>query len=157
MIKIWNYIEKILHTFLYEIVGIQLSESSWNKIMQFIKFGLVGMVNNIISYGVYILLVSINMHYVLANIIGFSASVFNAYYWNNKYVFKDTSGYRVWWKTFIKTYISYAGTGIVFSNILLFIWIEFLHIPQIVAPIINVVVMVPINFLVNKYWAYKVK
>lgn len=157
MIKIWNYIEKILHTFLYEIVGIHLSESGWNKVMQFIKFGIVGIVNNIISYVVYALLVSINMHYVLANIIGFSVSVFNAYYWNNKYVFRDTLGCRVWWKTFIKTYISYAGTGIVLSNILLFIWIEFLHIPQIVAPIINVVVMLPINFLVNKYWAYKVK
>lgn len=157
MIKIWNYIEKILHAFLYEIVRIQLSESDWNKIMQFIKFGVVGIVNNIISYGVYVLLVSINVHYVLANIVGFSASVFNAYYWNNKYVFKDTSGYRVWWKTFIKTYISYAGTGIVLSNILLFIWIELFHIPQVVAPAINVVIMVPINFFINKYWAYKVK
>ena len=94
------------------------------------------------------------MHYTPANIIGFTVSVFNSYYWNNKYVFKDEGG-RVWWKTFIKTYISYAGTGIILSNILLYLWIDVLGISKVVAPLINLIITVPINFVVNKFWAYR--
>lgn len=54
---------------------------------QFIKFGLVGLLNNLICYLMYMILVAIGTHYILANIIGFSISVFNLCYWNNKYVF----------------------------------------------------------------------
>lgn len=54
-----------------------------------------------------------------------------------------------WWKTFLKTYISYAGTGIVLSNILLAIWIEVFGIPKVIAPLINLMVTIPINFLIN--------
>lgn len=132
-------------------------ESRREKLVQFIKFGLVGVSNNLISYGSYVLLVSIGMHYVLSNIIGFSISVFNAFYWNNKYVFSDPKGSRVWWKTFIKTYVSYAGTGIVLSNVLLAVWVELFQVPKIIAPIINLMITIPINFFTNKYWAYKSK
>ena len=135
----------------------QSPESRRENLIQFIKFGLVGVSNNLISYGSYVLLVSIGMHYVPSNIIGFSISVFNAFYWNNKYVFSDSKGSRVWWKTLIKTYISYAGTGIILSNILLAVWVELFQVPKIIAPIISLMVTIPINFLTNKYWAYKSK
>ena len=107
---------------------VDIPESKREKIVQFIKFGLVGVSNNLICYGTYVLLVSIGMHYVPSNIIGFSISVFNAFYWNNKYVFSDSN-----------------------------VWVEIFGIPEVIAPIINLIVTVPINFLTNKYWAYKSK
>ncbi len=155
--KIWKCVKKFVYFFVYRFLRIQLSVSGWNKLLQFIKFGLVGMLNSLISYGTYVFLVSIGMHYTASYIIGFSVSVFNSYYWNNKYVFKNMSGTRTWWKAFVKTYISYAGTGIILSNVLLFIWIEKFYISQFVAPILNLIVTIPINFLVNKYWAYRSK
>lgn len=92
------------------------------------------------------------IHYTLANIIGVTISVFNSYHWNNKYVFKseNTGG-----KIFLKTYISYAGTEIVLSNIMLAIWTEVFGISKVIAPLINLIVTIPINFLINKFWAYK--
>lgn len=123
-------------------------------ISQFVKFGIVGLANTAISYVVYLVLIWIGLHYMLASIIGFSVSVLNSYYWNNKYVFRVESG-RAWWKTFIKTYVSYAGTGIVLSNILLYLWIDVLGISAMIAPLISLVITVPVNFLANKFWAYK--
>ena len=120
------------------------------------KFGLVGVLNNAICYVTYLLLIRVGIHYTLANFLGFSVSVFNSYYWNNIYVFISKVK-RVWWKTFVKTYISYAGTGIVLSNLLLILWIEVLGISRIIAPLINLFITIPINFLVNKLWAYKNK
>lgn len=127
-------------------------KESW--LSQFVKFGIVGLANTAISYVVYLALIWIGLYYMLASIIGFSVSVFNSYYWNNKYVFRVESG-RAWWKTFIKTYISYAGTGIVLSNILLYLWIDVLGISAMIAPLISLVITVPVNFLANKFWAYK--
>ena len=71
---------------------------------QFIRFGLVGVSNTLISLGVYYLLYFLGVHYLIANTIGFIISVFNAYYWNNKYVFKKTQDAHL--KPFMKTFFS---------------------------------------------------
>lgn len=127
-----------------------------DKIKQFVKFGIVGMSNTLISYVVYVVLVGLQINYVLASIAGFIVSVFNSYYWNNKYVFKKQEDeQRTWWKTLIKTFVSYAGTGLVLSNILLVIWVEWIKVPKIVAPLINLLITVPLNFIINKFWAFK--
>ena len=155
MKKIWFYFRQLLCTIIYDVLKIQMPQEKLEFFFQFLKFGFIGVLNNLIAYGIYIVLVDFGVHYTLANVAGFSISVFNSYYWNQKYVFKDTAGYRVWWKTFFKTYISYAGTGIVLSNVLLVVFVEMLHIPRIIAPIFELIVTVPVNFIVNKYWAYR--
>lgn len=154
--KLWQWIKEILHFIIYKLFKITLSTEQWENLLQFVKFGLVGVLNNLICYGTYLILVALGVHYTPANVIGFSVSVFNSYYWNNKYVFA-TGNKRIWWKTFLKTYISYAGTGIVLSNILLILWIEIFHVPEFIAPIINLLFTIPVNYLLNKIWAYKSK
>ncbi len=121
---------------------------------QFLKFGLVGVLNTVIAYVVYLFFIMLGIHYMVSNLIGFSVSVINSYYWNNRYVFK-VDRQRVWWKTLAKTYISYAGTGILLSSLLLFLWVDVCGIMEEVAPLLNLLFTVPINFIVNKFWAYK--
>lgn len=126
-----------------------------DKIKQFIKFGLVGVSNTLISYVVYIVLVYLGMHYIIANIIGFTVSVFNAYYWNNRFVFKAKEGERrIWWKILGKTFMSYAGTGVILSNILLVVCIDLIGISEVIAPIIILLITIPLNYIMNKYWAF---
>lgn len=127
-----------------------------DKIKQFIKFGIVGISNTIISYVVYVVLVKVQVNYLLASIAGFIVSVLNSYYWNNKYVFrKQEDEQRTWWKTLIKTFVSYAGTGLILSNILLVMWVEWIKVPEIIAPLINLLLTVPMNFVINKCWAFR--
>ncbi len=152
--KIWEKIERFLHRFIYKITKVELSKNDMNSLIQFIQFGFVGILNNFICYVIYLILIKMGLHYTVANIIGFSASVFNAHYWNNKYVFSSDKK-RIWWKTLLKTYVSYAGTGIILSNILLFLWINICGIPVFIAPLVNLIITIPINFLMNKFWAYK--
>lgn len=126
----------------------------WVK--QFIGFGIVGLSNTIISYVCYAVLVYFNVYYLLASIIGFILSVTNAFYWSNKYVFKKQEGEeRNLLYTYFKTFLSYAGTGLVLSNILLFLEVDVLNISEYVGPVINLILTIPINFLVNKLWAYR--
>lgn len=128
------------------------NEKSMKIIKQFIKFGIVGISNTIISLAVYYILIFLNFNYILANTIGFVVSVLNAYYWNSRYVFENStekSGKRL-----LKTFISYGCTFLL-STLLLFIMVDCLHISQLIAPIINLIVTVPLNFLLNKFWAFK--
>lgn len=130
-------------------------DCTYDKVLQFSKFGLVGIINNAVYYIVYLILLYFNMFYMFANIIGFSVSVLNSFYWNNHYVFTEQKGKKMWWKIFLKTYIVYASTGIILSNFLLALWIEVFSLSKIMSPILNLIVTVPINFILNKYWAYK--
>lgn len=105
MDRLWNLIESTMRFVFTRILHIKISSESWNKICQFMKFGMVGISNTIISYITYVLLIAMDMHYLLASFLGFWVSVINAYYWNNKYVFKaNNNEKRTWWHTFVKTF-----------------------------------------------------
>lgn len=156
--KIWNMIEKCMYFCVYRVLRLEISDETWEKWCQFVQFGMVGLSNTVISYVVYVILISLSIHYVLSNLIGFLVSVINAYYWNNRYVFKKQEDEnRVWWKALAKTFFAYAGTGIVLANILLVFLVKVLSVHEMLAPILILFVTTPINFLANKLWAYKEK
>ncbi|MGN1148142.1 MAG: GtrA family protein [Lachnospiraceae bacterium] len=149
---------------------------------QFIKFGLVGVSNTLVSEGVYAILVFLGVHYLPASFIGFSLSVLNAYYWSNKYVFKESESgeKRVWWRVLLKTYIAYFW-GYVVHALLLVFWVDIVRISRFMGPlagffaglglekmdarmlgellaaVLNLMITVPMNFVLNKYWAYRQK
>jgi len=128
---------------------------------QFIKFGMVGVTNTLLSYGINIavlyLLKEYGLHYdyVIANVVAFLISVLWSFYWNNRLVFEKREGTNNILRALLKTYIAYGVTGIVLNNILSFVWIDIIGISKLIAPMINLVFSVPINFLLNKYWAFK--
>lgn len=129
-----------------------------DSLIQFIKFGIVGVSNTMISYVTYSVCVLLGASYLVGNLVGFVVSVLNSFYWNNKYVFKSGEGQtRSWVQALVKTFVAYAGTGLVLSSVLLVLWIDVLHIPELIAPLINLVVTVPLNFVINKFWAFKTK
>jgi putative flippase GtrA len=98
----------------------------------------------------------------------------------------ETKQKRVWWQVLLKTYASYLF-GFFLNQVLLWVWIDLTNIgqyfgfvgdmingcigiigmqpksftaedlSQIMAPIINIFVTVPINFVINKFWAYRQK
>ena len=126
--------------------------------MQFIQFGLVGISNTLVSYVVYLIGIACGMNYLWANILGFFISIINSFYWNNKYVFAQKDGEtRSLVQSFIKTLLAYIGTGLILNNILLVLQVKYLHISQIVAPLVNLVITIPLNFLLNKLWAFAKK
>ena len=131
------------------------SKEDWQALLtQFIKFGLVGLSNAIVLYGVYYLLLKAGMHYILAYIIAFILSVLNAYLWNNRFVFKNST--ESFFKKIIKVYASYTFTFLL-STVLLYVWVDLLHVSDKIGPIINIVITTPINFIMNKNWAFRKK
>ena len=125
---------------------------------QFVKFGIVGISNTLIGYVVYSLCVWLGMHYLLANVVGFFISVLNAFYWSDRFVFKKGGNEeRGLWTSFLKTVLAYASTGILLNSILLWLFIDELYMSEYVAPLIILMITVPTNFILNKYWSFKTK
>lgn len=122
---------------------------AWAK--QFLKFGIVGVSNTLIALFIYYSLIFLNVHYIIANTAGFLVSVMNAYYWNSKYVFKKKSeGSK---HSFVKSFLSYGST-FVLGTVFLFIMVHYLGISDKVAPILNLILTIPANFLLHKLWVF---
>ena len=60
-------------------------------------------------------------------------------------------------QAFIKLFLSYAGTGLVLHNILLWFFTSICHISDYVAPVLNLLITIPLNFVLNKFWAFRAK
>lgn len=165
--QIWNLIGKITYAllnFAFKLVKHELTDQVYQNFMQFVKFGIVGLSNTIISYLIYIVSlllfrqmeILIESGYLVAQVIAFVLSVLWSFYWNNKIVFNLQEGEeRSVFKALIKTFISYSFTGLFLNSILLIFWVKVLHISEFIAPIINLLVSVPLNFVINKFWAFK--
>ena len=161
---IYRFIERIYMFFvelLFKIIKKDLTDKTKQTFREFLQFGLVGVSNTIISYLLYVvtlMLVSksgITFDYIIANIVSWVLSVLWSFYWNNKFVFKKEEGeHRNICKALLKTYISYGFTGLILNNILSVLWVSVFHISKMIAPIINLIVSIPINFFLNKIWAF---
>ena len=152
----WEMIERMMHFCITKILHIKLKPEQWKALMQFIKFGVVGLSNTVISYVVYVIMLNLGAHYLVASVTGFVVSVINAFYWNNRYVFAAAEGEkRSLLGNFCKCFLSYAGTGLVLNNILLILQVQVLGWPESIAPLINLVVTIPLNFILNKLWAFR--
>lgn len=133
-------------------------ENLKKAIIQFIKFGTVGAINTVLSYaitnGAYYLL---HLHEQISNIIAFVITVFISFMLNGRFVFTENKEERSFWKSLLKVYASYSITGVFLTAILLYIEEELLGIPHYIATLMNLVVTIPLNFILNKFWAYKEK
>ena len=165
--KIWHIIEIVSYSVLKNLLKLvhkELTDDIFDMAMQFVKFGIVGLSNTIISYVIYVggliflqyFGIFSKVDYLVAQIVAFILSVLWSFYWNNKMVFVLEKGKeRSLWKALVKTYISYSFTGLFLNSILLVFWVQICNISEFIAPIINLLVSVPLNFVVNKFWAFK--
>lgn len=98
----------------------------------------------------------LGLHYFLASILAFIISVLNSFYWNNKFVFKKGEDQkRSIIQSLAKTYISYAFTGLILQNVFLFLLIDIWHLSKYLAPFFCLVLTIPLNFVLNKLWAFR--
>ena len=131
-----------------------INKDNWKSvIVQFIKFGIIGVSNTLISNAIYYLFIWIDTDlYFIGNVVGWIVSVFNSFYWNNRFVFQNSE--FNWWKKLFRTYLAYGGSFIA-GSLLLMLQIEVIGVSEWLAPWINMVITIPLNFILNKFWAFK--
>ena len=117
---------------------------------------MVGAVNTILGLAIYWICVSFGIHYLIANTIGFIITVAISYVLNNLFTFKDNEGKRDWSLiTLLKVYASYFLSGMILNSVLLWFWNDYIGINDKISPVLNLFVTIPLNFVLNKMWAYR--
>lgn len=158
-----------------------LQNEKLSSLIQFIKFGLVGVSNTTISYGIEMLCYYVlfkntkfigilnllallgistdgnNVKIVITTIIAFVVSVSNSYFWNNRYVFgSGKKSFSEHFKTYFKTFACYGITGLILSPIIKILLTK-ISVPFFIASLGALVITIPLNFVMNKFWAFKSK
>lgn len=120
---------------------------------QIIRFMMVGVSNTVVSYAAYLIVMYVSSgNYIISNTAGFISGTFNAYLWNSKFVFKERKkSFNKW--HILKTFMSYGITFMLNTGVL-YMLINYIHIPALIAPLLNAALMFMVNFALNKFWVY---
>lgn len=140
---------------IFSKLGVSNKEEFKDLVIQFIKFGLVGASNTAVSFGIYYLFLFIDEDlYMVGTVLGTILSILNAFIWNDLFVFKgNEKDFKSIMKRLGKTYVSYGGTSLL-SIFLVWLEVSIIGIPKAIAPIINLFITIPLNFVINKLWTF---
>lgn len=132
-----------------------------DSFIQFIKFGIIGLSNTVIGYGIYVVSLYIfrrfglfnNIDIYVAQFVMFVLSVLWSFYWNKKKVFIKSK--ESIFNSLVKTYITYGFTTFLLSEVLLVLWVRVFNINEYIAPLLSLIITVPLNFIIQKFWVFR--
>lgn len=128
---------------------------SLNKsIERFMKFGIVGVLNTLINWIIFVVLNFLGVYYILANVIAYCIATANSYIFNSKWVFKYNGKNKK--ETTIKfVVLNLFGLGL--NTIILYFLVDILAFNKLFSLIIATGVVMVVNYTVNKLWVFNMK
>ncbi len=119
---------------------------------QAVKFGLVGLCNTSIDYGVYLVLTRIFFTYVLvANAFAMACAMTFSFFANRHFTFRQSNGDI---KAQMGRFVVVQGVGFILANTIFYLSVVF-GVYDIFAKIMGSVIFTIWNFLAQKYWAFR--
>lgn len=115
--------------------------------MEIIKFIIVGGINTVDYYIVYLFLLKIlGLNYLISHLTGFIVSFIISYYLNCYFVYKVTPT----WKKFIQFPITQV-INMGMQTLLLYIFVQWFQVSSVIAPFVGLIITIPITFILSKY------
>ena len=120
-------------------------------IRQFVKYGVVGASNTILTFVVYSVCVTIGVHYLLALVLGYGIGSLNSYFLNRHWTFRardiahTTAGTR-----FAIVQVCAIGVNLV----MLYVFVHHIGVGKIPSQAILTLPVLAITFFINRYWSF---
>lgn len=122
------------------------------KMLQFLKFSMVGASNTLISFIIYYLMIFLEINYLIANIGGYIISSLWGYILNKIWVFKENN--QKVSKSVTRYYVVYLVSFLI-NLCIMYILVDVLQVSTIMAPFFTMCITVPFNFIMSKLWVFK--
>lgn len=117
---------------------------------QFIKFGIVGVINTVSSWIIYYTLLYFHVHYILSTTIAYILSSIIGFILNKIWVFKNKNKIS---SSLLKYVVTYGSSF--FLNIgLMYLLVDIIGISDKLAPILVLFFTIPYNFIFSKLWVF---
>ncbi|KOS65899.1 polysaccharide biosynthesis protein [Staphylococcus aureus] len=114
---------------------------------EILKFIIVGGINTLNYYVVYLLLLKLfHIEYMISHITGFIVAFVISYYLNCYFVYRVKPTWR--------KFISFPITQLVnasLQTVLLYVFVSWLNLPAEIAPFAGLVITIPITFVLSKW------
>lgn len=114
---------------------------------EILKFIIVGGINTLNYYVVYLLLLKLlHIEYMISHITGFIVAFVISYYLNCYFVYRVKPTWR--------KFISFPITQIVnvsLQIVLLYVFVSWLNLPAEIAPFAGLIITIPITFVLSKW------
>ncbi|MFB2227970.1 flippase GtxA [Staphylococcus aureus] len=114
---------------------------------EILKFIIVGGINTLNYYVVYLLLLKLlHIEHMISHITGFLVAFVISYYLNCYFVYRVKPTWR--------KFISFPITQIVnvsLQTVLLYVFVSWLNLPAEIAPFAGLVITIPITFVLSKW------
>lgn len=121
--------------------------------LQFVKFGLIGVLNSVLHYLVFLFLFRIiGMEMVVSSALGYMAGVINSFLMNRRWTFNHTGfGAGSEFAKFVIVNIVSLGANI----FTLELFVSYVGIIPEIAQVIAICCTLVINFSGNKWWTFR--
>lgn len=123
-------------------------------ISKFIKFGIVGILNTLINWTIFAILNFLGMYYIISNIIAYVIATINSYIWNSKWVFKYKGEDK---KETTGKFILLNLFGLSLNTVILYLFVDLMRFNKLIALVITTIIVMIINYILNKVWVFKEK
>lgn len=119
---------------------------------QFVKFGLVGVSNTLITAGVIALLLeAFLLSDLQANLVGYAAGLVNSFVWNRRWTFRSKSKIK---DTVLKFMLIFVVSYVVQWGVVSLL-LRISNVEPYVCHLLGMVVYTVFNFLLNKFYTFK--
>ncbi|HCV2009469.1 TPA: flippase GtxA [Staphylococcus aureus] len=114
---------------------------------EILKFIIVGGINTLNYYVVYLLLLKLlHIEYMISHITGFIVAFVISYYLNCYFVYRV----KPTWRKFISFPITQL-VNVSLQTVLLYVFVSWLNLPAEIAPFAGLVITMPITFILSKW------
>lgn len=120
-------------------------------IKKFIKFSFVGVINTIVFYVIYFILLQLDFSYVVSLTVGTIAGIINSFLWNKFYTFKSK---KLSLSETLK-FLAVAGVQYVVNLAVVHICVSYIGISAELAGIIAICISVFVSYFGHKFWTFK--
>lgn len=114
---------------------------------EILKFIIVGGINTLNYYVVYLLLLKLlHIEYMISHITGFIVAFVISYYLNCYFVYRV----KPTWRKFVSFPITQI-VNISLQTVLLYVFVSWLNLPAEIAPFAGLIITIPITFILSKW------
>ncbi len=121
-------------------------------VAQFVKFGIVGISNTLLSFAVYTVLLKVfDIWYLAASAIGFAVGTVNGFLWNRRWTFREHVGDAL---TPVRWFVV-QGCGLVANLALVFLFVQDVGLDKLLGQACATAIVTVFTFFANRAWTFR--